>query len=340
MRNWIGLDIGGANLKLADTQGIACSLPFALWRSPELLAEQISQLLASVSCPQDALIALTMTGELADCYETKAEGVQQIIAATTSAIGQREIVVATVDDRWLSPSEATAVPHLVAAANWRLLARYGAWLLRTKFNVERGLLIDVGSTTIDLAPFDSGRVTTKGTNDTERLIQNELLYMGVRRTPICALLDTLLYRGQACPLMAEWFATTEDAWLLLEHLTESDSCDTADGRPRQQRYAIARLARCLGADTDSYTKEDALAAAIQIADKQIDRLANAISKQLEPNKPDALLLCGEGEFLAEQALTRLGVELPQHRFSHIHGMQISQCGPAFAAAQLASQELA
>ena len=43
----IGIDVGGANLKLADGRGFHLSRPFALWRHPERLAAELKALLAA-----------------------------------------------------------------------------------------------------------------------------------------------------------------------------------------------------------------------------------------------------------------------------------------------------
>ena len=42
--SWLGVDIGGANLKAADGRGWAQSVPFALWRDPQGLAEALAAL--------------------------------------------------------------------------------------------------------------------------------------------------------------------------------------------------------------------------------------------------------------------------------------------------------
>ena len=39
--SWLALDIGGANLKAAHTSGATRSLPFALWKQPERLADAL-----------------------------------------------------------------------------------------------------------------------------------------------------------------------------------------------------------------------------------------------------------------------------------------------------------
>ncbi|HMF14333.1 MAG TPA: hypothetical protein VKE94_18580, partial [Gemmataceae bacterium] len=76
-RRVLGLDIGGANLKAAHSDGTAQSTAFALWKTPERLADQLRQLIASM--PTHDMVALTMTGELCDCYESKRQGVHAIL---------------------------------------------------------------------------------------------------------------------------------------------------------------------------------------------------------------------------------------------------------------------
>jgi uncharacterized hydantoinase/oxoprolinase family protein len=87
MSRILALDIGGANLKAADGRGFAASRPFALWRRPGELAEALEELVTAAPAA-DCLVA-TMTGELADCYATKAEGVRAIVTALQQAAGAR-----------------------------------------------------------------------------------------------------------------------------------------------------------------------------------------------------------------------------------------------------------
>ena len=55
----LGLDVGGANLKAAHTNGSARSRPFPLWKAPAALPDALRDLLRDWP-PYDAL-ALTMT---------------------------------------------------------------------------------------------------------------------------------------------------------------------------------------------------------------------------------------------------------------------------------------
>ena len=66
----LGLDIGGANLKAATPDKRAVSVPFAHWKQPDKLPVALADLVARFSDTEE--LAVTMTGELCDCYETSA----------------------------------------------------------------------------------------------------------------------------------------------------------------------------------------------------------------------------------------------------------------------------
>ena len=118
----VGLDIGGANLKAADSDGKATTRPFAVWKTPEKLAAEIGQLLDGFARP-DA-IALTMTAELADCYRTKREGVDAVLAAVELSAAAIPVAVWQTAGRFVTPREAREAPLLAAAANWHALATF------------------------------------------------------------------------------------------------------------------------------------------------------------------------------------------------------------------------
>ena len=90
---WLGLDIGGANLKAYHAQAGARSQPFALWKRPDRLPGELAALLDGF--PPAGRFALTMTAELCDCYPTKAVGVRDVLRA----IGREpEVAQALLDD--------------------------------------------------------------------------------------------------------------------------------------------------------------------------------------------------------------------------------------------------
>src|SRR3954471_1914030 len=116
----LGLDIGGANLKAATVDKRAISVPFALWKQPDRLPAALAELVKQF--PDAEELAVTMTGELCDCFETKRDGVNAIVAAVRSVSGGRRIRVWSTDGAFLDSEEAKANHLKVASANWHALA--------------------------------------------------------------------------------------------------------------------------------------------------------------------------------------------------------------------------
>src|SRR6267154_2542532 len=81
----VGWDIGGAHVKVAavDAGGrvvAALQVPCALWRGLDQLESALQQALAALpATAADARHAATMTGELADLFADRSQGVQRIV---------------------------------------------------------------------------------------------------------------------------------------------------------------------------------------------------------------------------------------------------------------------
>jgi len=287
----LGLDIGGANLKAAHNDSTVRVQPFALWKDPEGLTAALRKLVESM--PAADVLAVTMTGELCDCYEGKRQGVQAILDAVAGVAGKRAVRVWTTGDGFVDLATARTKPLQVAAANWLALAQFAS-RLPTDGN---GLLIDVGSTTTDIVPIISSKPAPKGLTDPDRLRNLELVYTGVRRTPLCAVLGA----GVA----AEFFATMLDVNLVLELIAE-DPADrnTADGRPATKAAAHARLARMLCADVETIGPQETTKLAERALLRQVYQLTMAFDHVARclPDPPRTVVLAGEGEFLARLVL--------------------------------------
>ena len=291
-RTVLGIDVGGANLKAATAAGRALSQPFELWKHPLRLPDALAALFQRMP-PADSL-AVTMTGELCDCFETKREGVLAILDGVEAAAGSRVVRVWTTDGRLASISDVRNDPLSAAASNWLALATFAGRFAPT----GAALMVDVGSTTADVIPLHDGVPVPLGRTDTERLRSRELVYTGARRTPLCALLGE---EG-----MAEFFATTQDVYLRLSLIREEpEDRSTADGRPATLRHAHARLARMLGGDGDSISREETNALALRVSERQRVMLARAMREVSDrlPERPRTAILAGSGEFLGRAAWT-------------------------------------
>lgn len=331
---WLALDIGGANLKAADGRGFAVSRPFPLWRSPEKLATAVRDLIAE--SPAADCLAATMTGELADCFRTKADGVRKIVESLVTAAEGRDVKIYLTTGDFCSPAVAIAQPLLAAASNWHALATFAGEFAPT----GSALLIDIGSTTCDIIPLLKGKPNSVGRTDTERLLSGELVYTGVERSPVCAITHTLPWRDKQCPVAQELFATSWDAYLRLGYLPEeSDSTHTADGRPATKDFARDRLARVICADREMFNDDDADRAAAHLLECQEAMLEAAMRKviQVQPCFPTVFVLSGQGDFLGQRIVGQHLRTTPATSLSlndHL-GPTLSRCAPAHALACLA-----
>jgi probable H4MPT-linked C1 transfer pathway protein len=328
-RTVLGLDVGGANLKAAHTNGAARSRPFALWKDPGGLADALRGLIAEM--PPADLLAVTMTGELCDCFESKRQGVNAILDAVEAAAPGKPIRVWRTDGRFMDLTAVRAAPLMAAAANWLALATFAGRY------APKGpaLLIDIGSTTTDIVALQDGRPVPQGRTDPERLRSGELIYSGVRRTPLCAIMGA---EGAA-----ELFATTLDVYLLLGWIME-DAADhnTADGRPATKAAAHARLARMLCADLETSTAEEREKLVNRVLLKQVYSLSFAVEQVfgLLREPPRTVVVAGEGEFLALPVLKKQDAfpPCPVIRLQETLGAEISRAACAHAVAVLAAEE--
>jgi (4-(4-[2-(gamma-L-glutamylamino)ethyl]phenoxymethyl)furan-2-yl)methanamine synthase len=321
----LALDIGGANLKAAHSAGVARSFTMGSWHDAPSLAAEIAGAIASL--PAFDRLAVTMTAELCDCFATKREGVNAILDAVESAANKRGVGVWSTDGTFVHPGVARAEPLRCAAANWHALAAYLAGL----FPQGLSLLVDTGSTTTDIVRLRDGRVFAAGWTDPQRLVSGELVYQGASRTPLAVLGPEIEFQGYRYGLMSEWFATTDDVYLLLgQHPEVPDKTATPDGRPRTRAAAAARIVRMIGADAEMIAPEDVETLAHVFAQAQRQRIAASILRVLEGQIPERVIIAGSGDFVAhaavEGALPRTAVVFLRDRI----GVAASHAACAFA----------
>ena len=332
----LGLDIGGANIKAATESASALSLPFEIWRAPNRLVEIVTGIVERF--PVTELLAVTMTAELADCFQTKSDGIDYVLSSVQLAAGTRPVRVWQTSGEFVSPDEARDEPRLTAAANWHAQATFIGRL------APRGsaMLIDIGSTTSDLIPLFDGIPQPQGLTDVARLQSGELVYCGVRRTPLCALVERVPFQDSDCTVAAELFATTLDVYLTLGLVAEDpQDTATANGKPATIRHAADRIARLLCCDLTELTEADVLQVAKFVFEKQRLRLTQAAegvaSKLSSPC--ETVFVSGSGEFLAREVASNTSalsnsklVSLPE-----LFGPSVADAACAFALAKLAAE---
>ncbi len=333
MSGTIGLDIGGANIKAAHSGGGCVSEPFAVWQHPGDLPDMLMAVMEKL--PACERIAVTMTAELCDCFETKADGVKAVLQAAMAVSDGREVLVWLTDGRFADVKTAGAEPLKASASNWHAQAT----LLGQQMPDRNLVLIDMGSTTTDIIPIEQGKVVASGLTDMARLGTRELVYVGAKRTTLCALGPNVWFDNHSWSVMAEHFATMDDALIVLDMAQPSDETDTADGRPRTKPYAMARLARMIGADMTMIDEAQARSLAESFVDLAIQMIANGVIRSLVPldGKVDSFVISGSGSDLAELAARRARPDVSTTRLTETIGDEAAAASCAYAVATLASQ---
>ena len=308
----IGLDVGGANTKavwLGGDERRALSRPFEVWRDRDALTAMIREVVAGVAREPAEAVALTTTAELSDAFRTKREGVEFVLDAAEDALDGAELLAFTTHGELVPFAVARGRAAEVAAANWLASA-----LAVAALNPD-ALMVDVGSTTVDVIPIAAGRVVAAGRTDLDRLLAGELVYSGALRTNLAAIAPRVPVRGSWCPVSSELFAISADVHLVLGNITaDGYTCATPDGRPTTLEFARERVARLVCADAEQLSVAEIQAIAAFLHAEQVGQIEAAlrrVSDRLE-GEP-AVVPLGTGAFLARVAAERLGravAELP------------------------------
>jgi probable H4MPT-linked C1 transfer pathway protein len=313
---------------------------FPMWKNPEKLSA-ILKLLAKklAKTKQIDLIALTMTAELADIYETKRDGVNSILEHTVKAFPKTNIQVLNSDGDLMSIQDAEAEPLKVAAANW---AATGWLISQLKQNY---IAIDVGSTSTSIIPIINGKIAAKGKTDLEKLICGELVYTGSLRTNVAAVVNSVPVQGCVSRVSSELFAQTADVHLILGNISEAEySVDAADGKRRTRKAALVRLARVVCGDTEMLSEQEIVNMAQYVYEKQVEQITAGITQVLNGIKRKSeekfvAVVTGLGrKFLAGKAAKQAGFsEIID--FSDLVGVEVARVSTAFAVALMGASQV-
>ena len=329
----IGWDVGGAHLKAAlwdagevrEVVQLACPL----WLGVDRLRAALGEALVRLGPAQRH--AATMTGELADVFASRAEGVATIAAVLGDALGPQVRLYAGARG-FVGLGEAAGSADAIASANWHATAAVAARV------VPDGLMIDMGSTTTDIVPLAGGVVAARGTSDAARLACGELVYTGLVRTPAMALAERAPFGGAWTTLASEHFATAADVHRLLGALPEgADLLPTADGRERSPAASRARLARMVGrdaADADEAAWRDL---AEWLAEQQMRRLEDAARLVLSAGGGRHVVAAGVGRAVVERLAARLGCGCTAYSAPGTGRAGLDSCAPAAAVAVLGAE---
>lgn len=335
----IGWDIGGAHVKasllvngrIADV----CQWPTPLWQGLQHLDTAIDA--AHTRWPTTfahARHAATMTAEMTDLFEHREQGVVALAKRLHQALGDTLRLYAGASG-WVTADDAAQHWRAIASANWRATAA----LLATQR--DEAVLVDIGSTTTDLIPVSGSQILAAPT-DATRLASGALVYLGVVRTPLCALARRVRFRASRHNVMNEFFATTADVFRLTGELNPGhDQYPSADGADKHSDATRQRIARMIGLDARdaspvewqrlAFNWRSAMSGEIR---RNLERVCTAA--EVAPNAP--IVGAGCGMFLARTLAERLN--RPFIPFHALIGCDsecadwVDVCAPAVAVAAL------
>ena len=289
-----GFDIGGANTDLAiveyengeikDIQTVFEYLP--MWSQNERLGNVLYDLIEKI-CPVDEIdaVGISMTAELVDAFETKAQGVLDIATTCEKLFDCPVAYIGT--DKVLSLAELIANPIEVAAANWIATSHIVA-------EIEKDcIFVDTGSTTTDIIPIKDGKECAKGRTDFERSSTGELVYTGTLR------------------VASELFAITADVYNVLDLIKDEDYvCATCDGAGKSKEESARRISRVVCADLDILSMDDIKEMADYIHKEQVKQIAAGLKEVSDREGLDKVIVTGLGkDILCAEAAKLLGLDV-------------------------------
>ncbi|MGH8549630.1 MAG: hydantoinase/oxoprolinase family protein [Methylococcales bacterium] len=340
----LGWDIGGAHVKVAvlDRNNAldVTQHPCPLWRGISGLEEVVDRILLRLAS-RLVCHAVSMTGELADLFSGRDAGVRQILDVLGARIDPDSLYIFAGRAGMLAFADLNPGHYSsIASANWLASAAFVASA------VDSAVFIDIGSTTTDILLVAAGEVRAKGFSDSERLGSGEMVYTGIVRTPIAALVKRVLFEGQCVPLMAEHFATTADVYRLTRELPEDyDQWPAADGAEKSPEASARRLARMIGRDLKSAPLASWTRLAGLCREYQLREIQNALMLQLsrpDSGHPSVIVGAGIGRFLAVDLGARIGLgyrDFASFVEHHAALPGVAECAPAVSLALLLAGQL-
>ncbi|WP_407413607.1 hydantoinase/oxoprolinase family protein [Methanobrevibacter sp.] len=307
-----GFDIGGANTDLAvidfdggDIKNIEVDFAYLpMWSNNDDLSRVLLELIENI-CPVSEIdaVGISMTAELVDAYDTKKDGVLDVVEKCEKTFGCPIAYVGI--DGMMSKEEIEKTPLKAAAANWIATAQIATLIS------DNCIFVDTGSTTTDIIPIKNGKECAIGKSDFDRSATGELVYTGTLRTNLASFLDKVELNGKEYRVASELFAQTADVFTVLDLISEDDYvCDTFDGEGKSKIECAKRIARVVCADLEMLTMEDIIEMSKFIHQKQVEQIADGLKQVVETQKLDLIITTGLGkDILDKKAAELLGLEV-------------------------------
>ena len=270
-----------------------------MWSNNDDLSHVLVELIENI-CPVSEIdaVGISMTAELVDAYDTKKDGVLDIVKKCEETFTCPIAYVGV--DGMISKSEIEKDPLKAAAANWIATAQIATLIS------DNCIFIDTGSTTTDIIPIKEGSECAIGKSDFDRSATGELVYTGTLRTNLASFLDKIELNGKEYRIASELFAQTADVYMVLDLITEDDYiCDTFDGEGKSKIDCARRIARVVCADLEMLSMDDIVAMSEVIHQKQIAQIADGLKQVVETQGLDLIVTTGLGKDILDRPAAEL-----------------------------------
>ena len=307
-----GFDIGGANTDLAvidfengEIKNIEVDFAYLpMWSNNDDLSRVLVELIENI-CPVSGIdaVGISMTAELVDAYDTKKDGVLDVVGKCEETFSCPIAYVGI--DGMMSKEDIEEAPLKAAAANWIATAQIATLIC------DNCIFIDTGSTTTDIIPIKDGNECAIGKSDFDRSATGELVYTGTLRTNLASFLDKVELNGKEYRVASELFAQTADVYTVLDLIKAEDYvCDTFDGEGKSKLDCAKRIARVVCADLEMLSMEDIEEMCRFIHQKQVEQIADGLKQVHETQGLDLIVTTGLGkDILDKKAAELLGLEV-------------------------------
>ena len=322
----IGWDIGGAHIKVAEidfkkkkTKTEQIYSP--IWKNINNLKKSIK--LIKKKFKKSDYHAITMTAELSDIFLNRMHGSKYIVKLSSKILEEKKIFFYSKKN-FIKKKVALKNASSLNSLNWHATANF----ISNFF--PNCILVDIGSTTTDIIPIKNKKIIAKGNNDNQRLKANELIYLGVLRSPIHAV-------EKKKNLIYENFANLSDVYRVLNKIPKKlDLLPTQDNKSKNKHDSARRIARIFGKD---YKKTDFLKwkkIASQIEKKQKKILKKSVNKIEKRNfkKKIPIIGAGVGEFLLHDIFKKKNYFSFYSKLNHIKKNNSINCETAISSAML------
>lgn len=307
----IGLDIGGANtdysiIKFDDEYNIITIKNdrkyFPMWKNNKKLSEFLENFIIDDS--DIDIVCISMTAELADGYESKIEGVLDISNKVVDVFKKQKVYFVTFDGL-KTFNELKKNPLIAAAANWIGTAEI------IKYIKKDCIFMDIGSTTTDIIPIKNKKESALGHTDLERLSSGELIYTGMLRTNVAAIVHNVPIFGKKTRVSSEFFTITADVHRILGNIDEDDyTCTTPDGKNKDIVSCKRRLSRLVCGDLNTIDDDEIIKLAKYIEKKQIEQIQEGLNEVVKRTKLKNVVITSIGEGnLCEKAAKKLNLNI-------------------------------